>query len=73
MRKLRGFFFLEAPRLTWLLRTLVGNPISQVILEKCGPKALVAFLAALLGSSLFAGLALRWLCHGRRWAWADKI
>ncbi|KAK1768327.1 MFS general substrate transporter [Phialemonium atrogriseum] len=52
---------------------LVGNPISQAILNWSGPRALVALLAVLLGSGLFTGLVLRWLCHGRAWIWRGRI
>ena len=53
--------------------TLIGNPVSQALLDHLGPKALVAFLALLLGTGLSVGLTLRWLSHGRRWVLKQRI
>jgi hypothetical protein len=50
-----------------LPRTLIGNPVSAVILARYGSNGLLAFLAAVLFSGMISATALRWLFHGRRW------
>ncbi|KAK3298989.1 major facilitator superfamily domain-containing protein [Chaetomium fimeti] len=60
---------------TWLgsvysivsVATLIGNPVSAVILSRYQSNGLLAFLAAVLFSGMISAVALRWLSHDRRW------
>jgi hypothetical protein len=53
--------------------TLIGNPVSAVILDRYQSDGLLAFLAAVLFTGLVSAVALRWHLHGRKWVWAAKV
>jgi hypothetical protein len=54
-------------------RTLIGNPVSAVILARYQSNGLLAFLAAVLFSGMISAAALRWLSHGRRWTLKGRV
>ncbi|KAK0751592.1 major facilitator superfamily domain-containing protein [Schizothecium vesticola] len=55
------------------IATLIDNPSTGAILERFEGRGLVVFLAIVLFTRLANMTALRWLRHGRRWKFVDKI
>ncbi|KAH6854502.1 major facilitator superfamily domain-containing protein [Chaetomium sp. MPI-CAGE-AT-0009] len=53
--------------------TLIGNPVSAIILSRYQSNGLLAFLAAVLFSGMISAVALRWLSHGRRWIFKARV
>lgn len=53
--------------------TLTSNPVSQAVLSRAGPKAVVAFQAGVLFVALASCLVVRWACLGYRWRWIAKV
>ncbi|ESA43948.1 hypothetical protein GE21DRAFT_853 [Neurospora crassa] len=53
--------------------TLLGNPATEAILSRQGPKALMAFLAGTLVFGLACMVSLRFVMHGGKWILVRKI